>query len=108
MRACLGPFLVRLCSSACSGLNRLDDVVIPGAAAQVAVQFSADLLFVRMWMPAEQINCAHDHTGGAITALQSVVVAKCCLHGMHGAVCLGEAFNGYDRAAVRLHGEHVA
>src|SRR3954465_4957073 len=61
-----------------------------------------------MWMPPEQINCAHDHTGGAITALQSVVVAKCCLHGMHGAVCLGEAFNGYDRAAVRLPGEHVA
>ena len=49
--------------------DRLDDVVVARAAAQISIQLIANLLFGREFDDLEQMNSAHDHSRGAIAAL---------------------------------------
>ena len=63
--------------------HRLDDVVIAGAAADIAFQLLADGLFVEIAaMAVHDIDRRHDHARRAIAALQSVIVAERGLHRM--------------------------
>src|SRR5262245_55718680 len=57
-----------------AGEDRLDDVVVAGAAAQVAFQPDPHLLFGGVRVLVQQPNSSHHHPGGAVTALQAVVV----------------------------------
>src|SRR5690606_19329888 len=61
----------------------LDDVMISGAAADVAFQFGAHRLLVKsLRMTADHVGRRHDHPRRAETALQSVMLAERRLHRM--------------------------
>src|SRR5271165_1903120 len=63
--------------------DRLDDVVIAGAAADVAFEPVADRRFVEMRALAiDEVDRRHDHAGRAEAALKAVVVLKRLLHRM--------------------------
>src|SRR6476620_8908162 len=67
-------------------LDRLDDVVVARAAADVAVERLADLVFARLRVVGEELDRRHHHARRAEAALQAVALAKRCLHGMELAV----------------------
>src|SRR5688500_2793703 len=68
----------------------LDDVVVAGAAAQVAVQAGADLFLCGTVVVLHQVHRAHHHARGAEAALQAVAVAERGLHRVQGAVLGGQ------------------
>src|SRR6266550_6716286 len=60
--------------------HRFDDVVVAGAAADVAFQLVADGGLVELAaVPVDDIDRRHDHARRAIAALQTVIVAECRL-----------------------------
>ena len=85
--ACRGRSLRR------SGEDRLDDVVIARAAAQVAFEADPDLLLGRVRVLVEQADRRHHHARGAVAALQAVVLHEGLLHRMQRAVGVGEPFD---------------
>ena len=89
-------------------LHGLDDVLVTGATAQIAFEQFANFEFAGVGVALGDVNGAHDHAGCAKTALQAVAFFECGLHGVHGAIGLGHAFNGGDFGALGLCGEHVA
>src|SRR5258708_17105427 len=62
--------------------NRLDDVVIAGTAAQIAVEVRPDGGLIRMRDAPEQIDRRHDHAVGTEPAMQLVMLVKRGLHGL--------------------------
>ena len=90
------------------GENRLYDVVIARAAAEIAFKFFADRFLVETVLVAlDDTDGAHHHAGGAETALQGMVFTKRFLHGMQ-FVAVGEAFDRRDVGAFELTGEDRA
>ena len=83
-------------------LNRVNDVRVTGAPAQVAFQRVSDLFTGRFGIALEQLRAGQDHTGSAIATLQAVAVPKTLLHRVQLAV-FGQTLNGGDLGAVRLH-----
>src|SRR5271169_4096605 len=66
-----------------AGGDRFDDVVVAGAAADVALELLADGVVVEIVaLTPDQIDRGHDHARGAIAALQTVVLAERLLHRM--------------------------
>ena len=57
-------------------LHRVDDVLIAGAAAEVAVQPVANLLLARLWIVGQQVDRRQDHAGRAVAALQSMFLPE--------------------------------
>ena len=91
-----------------AGLDGLDDVVVAGAAADIAFELVAHRLFVELLALAlHQIDRRHDHAGRAEAALQAMMLAEGFLHRMKLAV-LGEAFDRGDLGAVERNGERGA
>ena len=101
-----GSCLLAHCGSA--GLDRLDDVVIAGAAAEIALEIFSDLLLARAGVGLHQVERRHHHPRRAETALQAVVFAEGVLHRVQGAVGLGDALDGQHLGALALHGEDGA
>jgi hypothetical protein len=89
-------------------LHGLDNILIAGATAQVALQLLANHLFTGIWMAFAQVNRAHDHSGRAKTALQAMTVFEGGLHGMHGPICIGQSLNGGDLRTLRLCQQNIA
>src|SRR5665213_3936651 len=88
--------------------HRLDDVVIAGAAADIAFQLVADGFLVELAAIAvDDVDRGHDHARRAIAALQSVIVAERGLHRMQ-LVALREALDGGDAGAVGLSDQRRA
>jgi hypothetical protein len=56
--------------------NGVDDVLIPGASAEISLEPGADAFFARLRFAAKQLQRAHDHARGAETALQRVMLTK--------------------------------
>src|SRR6195952_2827967 len=79
-------------------LDRLDDVVIARAAADVAVERFADLFLVGLRVVGEQLHRRHHHARRAEAALQAVAFAERRLHRMQLAALLREAFDRRDLA----------
>src|SRR5262249_18694629 len=70
-----------------AGGNRFDDIVVAGAAADVAFELFADgPLFEAVPLAPDQIDRGHDHAGRAETALQAMVLAESFLHWVQLAV----------------------
>ncbi len=91
------------------GSDGFDNVMIAGAAADIAFQTIADLLFGEAFgVRFDQIDRAHHHAGGAKAALQAVMFAEHFLHRVQRAVGGGEAFDGGDVDPFGLDGEHGA
>src|SRR4051794_38470537 len=67
-------------------LDRLHDVVIAGAAAQVAFEPGADLGFAGSRLVLEDLHRGHHHARRAEAALQAVALAEGRLHRMQLAV----------------------
>src|ERR1700683_1079813 len=88
--------------------DRFDDVVIAGAAADVALKLLAQrhLIEIRS-MAVDGVNRGHDPSGLTVPAWQSVIIAEGSLHRMQ-FVALGDAFDGRDARAVGLSPQHRA
>ena len=84
------------------GHDGVDDALVPGAPAHVALEPLAHLLLGGGGVLPHQAHRAHQHPGGAVAALQAVVFVEGLLHGVQGAVRAGEALHGVDAGAVRL------
>ena len=91
--------------SACE--HGLHDVVITGAAAQVAFEVRAHVGLGEVRIRRDERRRAHHHARRAESALQAVAFAERGLHRMQFAV-LREPFDRGDVHAVALHGELVA
>src|ERR1700751_1619127 len=59
-----------------SRLDGLDDVHVARAAAEVALQTPANLVFGRVGVLLEQVRRGDDEAGRAVAALQSVLVPE--------------------------------
>src|SRR5258708_5922382 len=89
-----------------AGRDRLDDVVISSAAADVALELFADRLVVeRVALALHHVDRRHDHAGGTEAALQAVIVAERLLHRVQRRA-IGEPIDGKDVRAFGLPGEH--
>src|SRR4030095_3560217 len=86
-------------------LHGLHDVLVPGAAAQIARDRLADLLLARALAALEERAAGHEHPGGAEAALQRVLLGEAFLDRMELAALL-QAFDGAHLASVGLHREH--
>src|SRR5215475_9783859 len=86
----------------------LDDVVITGAAAQIAVELVTDGLLVELVsFAADNVERRHDHPGRAEPALQGVVLAERLLHRVE-LVARGQPLDGEDARTVERECEHGA
>ncbi len=63
-----------------------------------------DLVVSRVGVLAEKRDAGHQHSGRAVTALQTVLLVEAVLKWMQFAV-LFESFDSHDAAPVSLHGE---
>ena len=88
-------------------LHGLDDVVVAGAAAEVALETLADLLLARVGVVLEDVARLHDHAGSAVAALEGVALVEGLLNRVELAI-LGEPLDRRHLVAVRLDGEDVA
>src|SRR6266511_3395632 len=88
--------------------HRPHDVLVPGAAAQFALQPFAYLLVAGVGVLAEQVHRRHDHAGGAEPALQRVPLVEGPLDRVQHVVRTGQALDRGDLAAVGLDREHRA
>src|SRR6059036_3419349 len=83
------------------GPNRGDDVLVAGAAAEIALERVPDLGVARMRVLTQQVGGGHDHSRGAEPALQSVFVPERLLQGVQPAV-RAEPLDGRDLATLGL------
>src|SRR6185437_5183112 len=87
--------------------DRLDDVLVAGAPAEIPLQAVADVLLARVRPVPHQIERAHHHARGAKSALQPVAGLEGGLHGMK-TLTGSDALDGGDVLALDLGGEYVA
>ena len=88
--------------------NRVNDVLIPGAPAEVSLKPCADAFLARVRFAVKQFQRTHDHAWGAETALQRVMLAKRRQQRMLAVTGLAQALDRVDRRAVRLDGQDRA
>src|SRR4029077_8195572 len=82
-------YLLGLCADGRAGPHGLggvadcgDDVLVPRAAAEVALDRMSDLIVRRVGVVLKQVDRGHDHARRAEPALQPVLLPEGCLHGM--------------------------
>src|SRR5881394_3198047 len=81
-----------------AGRNRLDDVVVPRAAAQIAFELLAYCRLVQLCaLAVHNIDGGHDHARRAETALQRMILTEGFLH----RVELGIGCKSLDRGQFR-------
>ena len=88
-------------------LNRVHDMRVSRAPAQVALDAVRDLLATGFGIALEQLDAGHDHTRSAVTALQSVAFPETFLHRMQLAVP-SQALDSGHFGTVRLDGKNRA
>jgi hypothetical protein len=91
-----------------AGLDGGDDAGIAGAAAEVAGETFADLVYRRVRRPVEEVLGGEDHAGGADAALRPAFFEEALLDGSEAAVGICEAFDGEDVGSVGLQGGNQA
>jgi hypothetical protein len=82
----LSPRRVPGCGQLARGPDRLDDVLIASAPAEITLEPGADAFLGRLRLAPEQFQRAHDHSRGAETALQGVMLAERRLQRMLGII----------------------
>ena len=90
-----------------SVLHGLDDLVITGAAAQIAGEPVADLGISRIRVFFEQCLRSHEDAGGAKSALKGSLVDEDLLQGMQ-LFAIRHAFDGFDLGAFGFNAENQA
>src|SRR5687767_7822418 len=86
------------------GARRVHDVLVSGAAAQIAGERLTDLLVRGMGALAQEARERHEKARRAEAALQAVMLAKRLLQRIQ-RVAIGEPFHRLDVAAVHLRGK---
>ena len=89
-------------------LHCFDNVLITRATAQIAFKLFTNFLLAGIGVFFAEVDSAHDHAGCAKTALQAVALLEGSLHRVHGAVGLGQAFDGGDLCVGCLGEQHIA
>src|SRR6266540_2199879 len=102
-RVTLSVHRVRPVSSRASSLRSR---ARPTSPAQVSGKALTDLGLAGVRVLPQQVDGCHDHTGSTEAALQRVVGVEGPLHRVQLAVLTGQPFDGGDRAAIDLDGEH--
>src|SRR5215831_12769415 len=101
--------LLDLGAQALGGVERRNhDILVAGAATQVARDGDANLLFGRVWIVAQEFQQRGQDAGRAEATLQAVVLVERLLQRMQLLGARRDAFDGEKVVAVRLHGEHQA
>jgi hypothetical protein len=90
------------------GPDRVDDVLIAGAPAEVALEPGANAFLARLRLTPQQLQCAHDHAGGAKAALQRVMLTKRRQQRMGHLTGRAQALQGGNGRAVRLDSQDRA
>src|SRR4029077_17969674 len=85
-------------------LDRLDDVVVAGAATEVAFEAVANLGLAGALVPLEELVGGHDHARGAEAALEAMLLPEALLDRVELPI-LGEPLDRHDVGAVGLYGE---
>src|ERR1051326_4260457 len=89
-------------------LDRLDDVLVPGAAAEVALEAVPDLLLRQLVaVRGDERGRRHNHARRAEAALKGMPLPERLLHRVQLAV-VGETFDRRNGASVGLDGENGA
>src|SRR3990170_8565483 len=88
-------------------LDRLDDLGVAGAAAEVTGQGKTNLFFARIGIFIEQRLRHHQHARGAVAALGAAVLQEGFLNRMELGADL-EPFYGHDLRAIQFAGKHQA
>jgi hypothetical protein len=107
-RHLLNPRTIRWRGCIARSPDRVDDVLIASAPAEIALEPGTDAFLRRLRFASEQFQRAHDHSRGAETALQGVMLAECGLQRMLGITWLAQALDRVDRCSVRLNGQDRA
>src|SRR5215467_2343763 len=83
-----------------------DNVVVAGAAADVAVELFANGMLIEIVAASpHDVERRHDHSRCAKAALESVIFAECFLHGMQRTIRFGQPLNGGDLGTLALQSE---
>src|SRR5207248_1303559 len=98
---------LRLCPRPGGVLDRLDDVHVAGAAANVARDRPTDLFLARVGVALEQRRAHQHHARRAEAALQAVLFVEAGLDRRQGRA-LREALDSHDVAALHLDREQRA
>src|SRR6185312_2041473 len=86
------PFVPHCLRASGDGLH---DVVVPRAAAEIAVELLTDRVLVEVVaLAAHDVERGHDHARRAIAALQRVVLAEGLLHRMQRTILGSQALDG--------------
>jgi hypothetical protein len=107
-RLLLNPRTTRWRGRLARGPDRTDDVLIASAPAEVTLEPGTDAFLRRLRFTPEQFQRAHDHSRGAETALQGVMLAECGLQRMLGITWIAQALDRIDRCSIRLNGQDRA
>src|SRR5688500_6101040 len=92
-----------------AGGDCLDDIVVAGAAAEIALELMADRRVVEVVALAiNHVDRGHDHARGAVAALQSMMLPERLLHGMQWTIRLSQTFDGEHVGALQLPGKNGA
>src|SRR3990172_6015559 len=94
-------------SLAGGGHDRLDDLVVAGAAAEIAHEPLLDLLLGGLWVLVEEGLGGDDLAGSADAALEAAVVDEGALHGVE-ALLAADALDCREVGAVGLDGQRDA
>src|SRR5262245_32735159 len=94
------------CPGACG--DRLDDVVITSAAADVALEFLSDRCLVRLAVAAHDIEPHHHHARRTVAALKRMVLTESRLHRVEGSPERGPTLDGCNHRAPALQRQHCA
>src|SRR6185369_7404068 len=87
--------------------NRIHDVLISRATAQIAFDAMADLRVRGIRVAIQNLLRRHNHARCTETALRAMLVPESFLHAVQFAV-LRQALDGSEGRAIRLHREHAA
>jgi hypothetical protein len=85
----------------CRVLDRVDDVLIAGTAAEISVKSVADFILGGLRVPHQQLVCGKNHSRSAETALQPVTFPKGLLNRME-FLPLRQTFDGQHIGAISL------
>src|SRR5947208_14014093 len=76
------------------GLNRGDDVLVTGAAAEIAFERVADLRLRGLGLLGEEIRRRHDHARGTEAAVQPMLIPERLLQRLQSSSVAAETLAG--------------
>src|SRR5215475_6669007 len=88
-------------------LNRLNDVLVAGAAAEIPFQAMSNLIARWIGISIDDLARRDNHSRRAVSALQTVMFPKTFLDRMQIPVCC-QSLDRCHIAAISLNGQHRA